>query len=226
MELPSLHRKGQNWSPKVLGEHALLLELEKEKLMHVHTLTSDIENAALEGIIDVVPAYSSVTVIFDGNRWNHKKLVTAIENLPERKSSKEERKSVIEIPVCYELGMDWEEVVSHTGLSKERIIEVHSSKTYTIAMMGFIPGFVFLAGLDKKLSTPRKSTPRTEVPAGAVGIGGNQTGIYSLESPGGWNIIGRSPESFFDSSKNPPTTLNAGSPLKFIPISEEEFLHG
>lgn len=226
MELPSLHRKDQNWSPKVLGEHALLLELEKEKLKHVHSLTADIETAALEGIIDVVPAYSSVTVIFDGNEWNHQKLVKTIENLPERKSSKEEPNNIIEIPVCYELGMDWEEVVEHTGLSKERIIEIHSSKTYTIAMMGFIPGFVFLDGLDKKLSTPRKSIPRTGVPTGSVGIGGNQTGIYSLESPGGWNIIGRSPKSFFDSSRNPPTTLNAGSPIKFIPISEEEFFHG
>ncbi len=226
MDLPSLHRNGQNWISKVLGECALLLEPEKRELESIHKLASEIENSGLEGITDVLPAYSSLAVIFDGNKWDHYSLIEAIENLPEGESSVKVVQNMIEIPVCYELGMDWQDVIGHTGLKKEEIIELHSSKTYSIAMIGFIPGFIFLDGLDDKLSVPRKLTPRTEIPGGSIGIGGSQTGVYSLESPGGWNIIGRSPKSFFDSSKNPPITLKAGDSVLFIPISEKEFHRG
>ena len=223
MELPSLHLNNQKWLSKVLGESSLLLEPEKVELEQIHSLTSVIENAGLDGIIDVVPAYSSLAVIFDGARWGHQALIKAIEDLPEKKSSKEISWNLIEVPVCYDLGLDWIEVIEHTGLSKDDIIELHSSQTYTLAMIGFIPGFVFLDGLNAHLTVPRKPNPRTVIPGGSIGIGGNQTGIYSLESPGGWNIIGRTPISFFDSSENPPTELKAGDSVKFIPISEEEF---
>ncbi|MBO6523707.1 MAG: 5-oxoprolinase subunit PxpB [Balneolaceae bacterium] len=224
--MPSLYRNGQNWVSEVLGEHALLVRPENEELEHIHKLISEMEGAGLEGIIDIVPAYSSLAVFFDGSKWDHHTLIAEIENLSEGKSSVKAVQNMIEIPVCYELGMDWKDVIRQTGLEKEQIIELHNSKIYTIAMMGFIPGFIFLNGLDAKLAVPRKSTPRTGVPAGSIGIGGNQTGMYSLESPGGWNIIGRSPKSFFDSSKNPPTLLKAGDKVKFTSISEKEFHRG
>ena len=226
MELPSLHHNGRKWSPKVLGENALLLEPEEKGLEQIHDLTSTIETARFDGVIDLVPAYSSLGVTFDRNLWNHISLIQAIEQLPERRSTKKSFQDSIEVPVCYELGLDWNEVLEYTELTKEEVIESHCSRRYTIAMMGFIPGFVFLDGLDEALTVPRKSTPRTVIPEGSVGIGGNQTGIYSLESPGGWNIIGRTSAAFFDSSKNPPTNLKAGDLVKFIPISKEEFYNG
>jgi len=128
-----------------------------------------------------------------------------------------------EVPVCYELGLDWDEVEGHAGLSREKIIGLHISGSYTVAMQGFIPGFLYLSGLSEKIACPRREEPRTKIPAGSIGIGGNQTGIYSLESPGGWQIIGQTPISFFDASKTPPSQVEAGDKVVFKKISEEEF---
>lgn len=225
MELPSLLHNGKSWKAKILGEQALLLETVEGSLDQVHNLVAAIEGASLEEIIDVVPAYNSVALIFDKDVWNHTSLLQAIENLTSNNLSKEVTQPIIEVPVCYEMGLDWEEVTGYTGLSKEEVTQQHSSAIYTVAMMGFIPGFVFLEGLSDELMVPRKPTPRTSIPSGSVGIGGSQTGIYSLESPGGWNIIGRTPVSFFDAKESPPTNLKAGDQIRFRPISEEEFYY-
>jgi len=127
-----------------------------------------------------------------------------------------------EIPICYEKGLDWEIVCQHCQLSQAEIIERHSTRTYRVAMTGFLPGFVYLAGMDEKLNCPRKENPRTQVPKGALGIGGNQTGIYSLPSPGGWQIIGQSPLSFFNNTE-PPNLLKTGDYLRFIAIDMTTF---
>ena len=216
---------GKSWKAKVLGEQALLLEAVEGSLREVHTLATIIESAHWKGIVDVVPAYNSVGLIFDKEVWTHSSLLQAINNLSTENLSKTASQKLIEVPVCYELGLDWGEITDYIKLTKEEIIQQHTSAVYTVAMMGFIPGFVFLDGLSNKLAVPRKPTPRTNIPSGSVGIGGNQTGIYSLESPGGWNIIGRTPISFFDAAKLPPTELKAGDQIRFKPISEEEFFH-
>lgn len=223
MELPSLLHNGKLLNAKVLGENTLLIEFGSGSLQSIHSFSLFIDKFLNNGIVDVIPAYQSLAIVFDKKNWDHESLINELSEIPEDRLLTTESQSVIEIPVCYNLGLDWEEIINHTGLSREEIIQRHSSASYTIAMMGFIPGFIFLEGLKNILSVPRRPSPRTRVPSGSVGIGGSQTGIYSLESPGGWNIIGRTPVSFFDVTKSPPTKLKAGDQVRFIPISEQEF---
>ncbi|MCG8373557.1 MAG: allophanate hydrolase subunit 1, partial [Balneolales bacterium] len=125
---------------------------------------------------------------------------------------------IFEVEVDYSAGLDWNRVEEYSKLSKQEVIQRHTNQIYTVAMIGFLPGFVFLDGLDQRISVPRLETPRTYIPSGSVGIGGNQTGFYSLESPGGWNIIGKTRESFFDVKAHPPSRLNAGDKIKFVAI--------
>lgn len=224
MVLRSLHHNGLTWKCSFLGEQALLLEpeTEKEVLQQVHSFSRVIEQSSVKGIVDVVPTYQSLGVMFDREKVTPEELQEALDQI--KVSDTDIRTPVIhEVPTCYELGMDWEEVEAHTGLPRQTIIEKHSAKEYTVAMLGFIPGFLFLDGMDHELSCPRKSTPRTTIPSGSVGIGGRQTGIYSLESPGGWNIIGRTPQTFFDITKSPPSEILPGDKIIFKRVSESEF---
>ncbi|MGC1322903.1 MAG: 5-oxoprolinase subunit PxpB, partial [Candidatus Udaeobacter sp.] len=131
-----------------------------------------------------------------------------------------------EIPVCYdaEFGLDLDRVAEHTKLSEREIVDLHSTREYRVACIGFVPGFTFLAGLPKNLATPRRGVPRKEIPPGSVGIGGAQTGIYPLRSPGGWNLIGRTPLKLFDPINDPPTLLCPGDRVRFRAITREEFV--
>lgn len=224
MELKSFQHSGVSWQVSILGEKALLLkpDVESDKLHVIHKFSHLLDEYLIFGVVDIVPAYDSIAIIFDEGLRNHKELIDRLIELP---TSENEIASSLnrEVPVCYDLGLDWRELENHTNLAKSEIIEIHSSKIYTVAMIGFIPGFIFLDGLDPSISCPRKSSPRTNIPEGSVGIGGNQTGVYSLESPGGWNIIGRTPFSFFEVEKRPPSKLKAGDKIKFVQISEYEF---
>ena len=123
-----------------------------------------------------------------------------------------------------EYGPDLEEVAHYHGLQVEDVIRIHSETTYFVYMLGFTPGFPYLGGLSKELETPRKETPRLQISPGSVGIGGNQTGIYPLETPGGWNIIGRTPISLFNPEEEIPTYIQSGMYLRFIPITKEEYV--
>lgn len=133
----------------------------------------------------------------------------------------------IEIPVCYHpsFGLDLEEVARHAKLSTELVIVMHAETIYTVYMIGFLPGFAYLGGMNKQLTTPRKPSPRLKVPAGSVGIGGEQTGIYPLTSPGGWQLIGRTPIPMFNIEKDQPSRLQPGDKVVFKPIGIEEFHH-
>ena len=131
--------------------------------------------------------------------------------------------SPVEVPICYELGSDLHFVAEHSGLSPDEVIKLHIKGTYEVAMIGFLPGFVYAEGLDKKLYCPRKEVAVKHVPKGSVGIGGFQTGIYSFDSPGGWNIIGRTPMELFQIELTPPVTLPLGSLFTFCRITETEF---
>ena len=223
MESELLQLNGFSWSPFRIGETSWLIQpqISVEVLDCIHSTTDLLEKGDLEGLIDIIPAYDSITLIFD----------SIISDLSDKISKEYSGRGKVsasnfrihEIKVCYELGLDWNEMEEKTQLRKEEIISIHSSQEYSLAMMGFLPGFIFLEGLDDRISVTRKETPRVKVPAGSVGIGGNQTGIYSLESPGGWQIIGRTGESFFDVTKKPPTKLKPGDKTRFKPISKDEF---
>ncbi len=131
----------------------------------------------------------------------------------------------VEIPVCYggELGPDLDDVARTHGLAPEEVIRLHADADYLVYMIGFMPGFAYLGGLPERIATPRRKTPRTAVPAGTVGIGGRQTGVYPLVSPGGWNLIGRTPVKIFDIKRDEPTLLSTGDRVRFRPISRSEF---
>jgi inhibitor of KinA len=131
----------------------------------------------------------------------------------------------VEIPVCYEgeFASDLADVAARSGLTTQRVVELHSGADYLAHAVGFAPGFAYLGGLPQKIHTPRRATPRTSVPAGTVGIGGAQTGVYSLTTPGGWNLIGRTPLKMFDAARAEPALLRVGDQVKFRAITPEEF---
>lgn len=209
----------------MLGEKALLIiPSESEvKLSLIHQAAAVLEKAALKKITDIIPAYNSIALIFDRILEDLKSEIEAIQWQLEEVSATEISSQIHKVPVCYELGLDWEEVEDHTGLKRKDIIKKHIGGDYVIAMMGFIPGFLYLSGLDQTISCPRKAEPRTKIPEGSVGIAGKQTGIYSLESPGGWQIIGRTPDSFFDPNAYPPVKVRPGDSVEFYSISKSEF---
>ena len=134
-------------------------------------------------------------------------------------------KKVWEIPVLYggELGPDFSYVAEHAGISGEELIRLHSEKDYLVYMLGFLPGFTYLGGLEEKLHTPRLENPRVKIPAGSVGIGGSQTGVYPVDSPGGWQLIGRTPVKMYDPEKQDPILVQAGEYIHFYPITDSEY---
>ena len=135
------------------------------------------------------------------------------------------KKRTIEIPVCYggEFGPDLSVVAESNGLTEEEVIHIHSNGTYIVYMIGFAPGFPYIGGMPSEIATPRKSSPRLKIPSRSVGIAGSQTGIYPIETPGGWQLIGSTPLKLFSIHHNPPTLLQAGDHVRFKPISYEEY---
>ena len=196
----------------------------------VLTVIRQLEAGAIPGVIEVAPAYSTIGVFFDPARTGgFDKLKATIEHAlqtslqPARPCAGGD--NVIEVPVCYEdeFAPDLNNVAQHTGLSQDEIIRRHADAAYRVACVGFTPGFPYLSGLPPELATPRRSSPRKEIPAGAVAIGGTQTGIYPRKSPGGWNIVGRTPLRLFDVERESPALFHAGNQVRFRRISRSEF---
>ena len=189
-----------------------------------------LEAAAIPGVIELAPAYTTIGVFFDPARTGgFDELKATIEHAlqsnlePARPRAAGE--TVIEVPVCYEneFALDIGEVARQAGLSDDEVIRRHSDPIYRVTCVGFTPGFPYLSGLPPELATPRRATPRKEIPAGAVAIGGTQTGIYPRKSPGGWNIIGRTPLRLFDVQRESPALFHAGDQVRFRQISRDEF---
>jgi KipI family sensor histidine kinase inhibitor len=180
------------------------------------------------GLIEIVPAYCSVTVYFNPLVLSRKSITAIISQAAEKCGSNDsdDTAKTHVIPVCYEgeFAPDMENVSSYTHLTKEQIISLHCAQPYLIYMLGFLPGFAYLGGLDKRLRTPRLKTPRTKIPAGSVAIGGEQTGIYPVDSPGGWQIIGRTPVKVFDPERSPQILFKAGDRIQFQPVTKDEYL--
>lgn len=182
---------------------------------------SDWVGAALgEYLEDQVPAYQSITLF---TRLSIEQVALRLNMTQKTVSRQSESRKAIDIPICYELGPDLSIVAKGVGLSENALIEAHLKAPYQTAFIGFTPGFLYLTGLPSALSFPRKATPRRMVEVGSVGIGGSQAGIYSLPSPGGWNIIGRTPQKLFDKEKIPPIKLSIGTSIQFKRISMTEF---
>ncbi len=209
-----------------LGDSALLVRLSGiEPLDALQRLRA----ANLPGVVEMTSAYNTLALFCDGNGvacadW----LMMEVRQLLSATTSAQTRRAaprLVEIPVCYdrEFALDLEEVAQHCGMKMEDVIHCHASPTYTESCIGFTPGFPYLSGLRPELATPRRPAPRKEVPAGSVAIGGNQTGIYPQASPGGWNVIGRTPLRLFDPTQAPPALLRAGDRVRFRPIAREEF---
>lgn len=227
-----------------LGDCAVLVRLTgnfeadpESALEKVLTAQKTLAAAKIPGVIELAPAYTTVALFYDPIRaieagapvedifsWFEQRIGDAISNA-KNASAHSIPFTTVEIPVCYasEFAFDLDDVARRTDLEPNEVIALHSSTEYRVHCVGFTPGFPFLGGLPPKLATPRRETPRTEIPAGSVGIGGKQTGIYPVKSPGGWNIIGRTPLRLFDPQRNPPVLVRAGDGVRFRPISREEF---
>ena len=213
------------------GDSALTVEfgdeISPEINAKVRALTDLLQNNRIKGIIDCVPTYRSLLIIYDNAKIKSDKLIKKLKSLLENTTAVSDKsKNIFVIPVCYEdeFAPDMANVCKHTGLSAEEIIKLHSSKDYLIYMLGFLPGFPYLGGLDKRLHTPRLPSPRTAIPEGSVGIGGEQTGIYPVKSPGGWQLIGMTPIKTYDAEREKPILYSAGDMIRFKPISKAEFI--
>ena len=224
-----------------LGDSALLVRVVEEfhpekSLDAVLRALQALEFAAIPGVIELAPAYTTIGVFFDPARIESATfdnspfdiLATKIQSVLNAAAFADEIESAaraVEIPVCYdrEFAPDIADVARQAGLSEDEVVCRHSGASYQVSCVGFTPGFPFLSGLPPKLATPRRASPRKEIPAGSVGIGGAQTGIYPGKSPGGWNLIGRTPLSLFDLQREPPALLQAGDRVHFRKISREEF---
>ena len=213
---------------KPAGDSALVISLgeviDDEVNRRVHAVARAIEKTGFEWLVEVVPAYSTVYVFYDPLRAGYSEVVAAVKPLLQVTSEEFEGR-LLEIPVVYggEYGPDIEFVAKHSGLSVDDVIEIHSKPVYRVYFLGFLPGFAYLGGMDERIAAPRLERPRLKVPAGSVGIAGKQTGIYPIESPGGWRLIGRTPLRLFNPEKEPPTLLQPGDRVKFVPVDEYEF---
>jgi KipI family sensor histidine kinase inhibitor len=171
------------------------------------------------GILNLHPAFASVLIDFDPRRWNHREVEEMVcARLEEAEAVPLPEPRRVEIPMRYggEWGPDLEDVARHAGLSVAEVVRLHSSADYLVYFLGFSPGFPYLGGLPIELATPRLGAPRKKVPAGSVAIGGSQTGIYPIETPGGWRIIGRTAVRLFDAHAIPPALLRVGDLIRFV----------
>ncbi|MDE3841208.1 kinase inhibitor [Bacillus methanolicus] len=222
-----------------LGDNAVIIELGEdiniETQQKVKMITSILDNNPPEWMIEYIPAFTTVTVFYNpvktSNLLNYKILpyVYVCEQLQQLlarlKTDKTIKPRVVEIPVCYggEFGPDLEYVAAFNGLTTEEVIDIHSSSDYLVYMIGFAPGFPYIGGMSEKIATPRRETPRLKIPSGSVGIAGKQTGVYPIETPGGWQLIGRTPLKLFRPNEEPPSLLMAGDKIQFVPISYNEY---
>jgi KipI family sensor histidine kinase inhibitor len=194
------------------GERGLLVEV--EELETVHRLHAALRALDPPGVVELVPAYRTVLIVAEPDRAGVlDELAAALPEL-ELPPAEAVAGETVEVPVRYD-GEDLPEVARLTGLEADEVVRRHTAPEYTVAFLGFSPGFPYLVGLDPALQVPRRDTPRTAIPAGSVGLAGDQTGIYPAASPGGWQLIGRTDVPLFDPARDPPALLAPGTRLRF-----------
>lgn len=231
---PASHPQA-SWPPSFrlepFGEAAVIVLLgggiDEASYRQLAALSKAIQNNPPRGFAELVPAYNSLLVVFDPRISDTDSVSTAVQTLAATLPpvTEDAARDIIELPVAYggDFGPDLESVAAKAGLSTEEVIAIHSSKPYLVYMLGFTPGFPYLGGMDQRIAAPRLKTPRTKVPAGSVGIADTQTGVYPLESPGGWNLIGQTPLALFDPDRQHPALLTPGSYVHFVPINHSEY---
>ena len=212
------------------GDKAFVIELgagiSPEINRSVHNLLLAIEKQGIPGVLDMVPTYRSILINYDPLTLPPNELEGRVRELTQDLDETPPTASrVVELPTAYgdDHGPDLGYVAVYNGLTEEEVIALHSGTDYLVYMMGFTPGFTYLGGMSEKIATPRLQTPRTAIPAGSVGIAERQTGVYPIESPGGWQLIGRTPVRLFDPSKQPPVIAEPGDYVRFVPVSPEEY---
>lgn len=209
----------------VLFEQSINLEISQQ----VAAVMQVMEKSLSDYIIDVVPSYASIHVLFDLRKISGQqfleKVNTAVHNISVQTFA-EPTQEIVDIPVYYgpEVGLDLDFISSSSGLSSDEVIKLHSSHVYDVYAMGFAPGFAYLGSVDKRIAMPRKESPRKHIPAGSLGIADQQTAIYPSDSPGGWQIIGRTPEILVDYQNEEPTKVKTGDRVRFVPISKEKYV--
>ena len=212
------------------GDSALIVEFEEriDPAVNARAIACavTIQAANLPGVRDVVPTYRSVAIYFDPLRTDSAAMIACVNRaaaqaVPELAAAR----APVRIPVCYggELGPDLAGVAAFAGMPEDDVVRLHTTTTYRVFMLGFVPGFAYLGIVDERIAMPRRSTPRVRVPSGAVGIAGVQTGVYPAETPGGWQLIGRTPVKPFDASRTDPFLMQAGDSVQFYRIAREEF---
>ena len=193
----------------------------------VHAFAKTLEQSGIPGIRELVPTYRSLMIHYDPRVIRCGALLDALSALSSEDGASDgaAAKEVLVIPVLYggEAGPDIGNVMEKNGLTEEEVISLHSGTDYRIYMLGFVPGFTYLGGMSPRLETPRVATPRVKIPAGSVGIAGMQTGVYPVDSPGGWQLIGRTPVRFYDAGRAEPILPKAGWYIRFKPVTEAEY---
>lgn len=201
-----------------LGESAVLIEITGSRATErAAALAARLQTAPPVGVLDAVAAYETLAVYFDPLICDSARITSDLAHAAtEVRDSESAAKAAHVVPVVYD-GEDLAAVAEHTGLAPSRIAEIHSSVEYSVLAVGFVPGFAYLGELDERIRVPRRDTPRTRVPAGAVAIAGPHTAVYPLATPGGWHLIGRTTIRMFEATRSPPALLSAGDRVRFVP---------
>jgi inhibitor of KinA len=248
--MSSLHEAARNsvrFLP--LGDRAIVVDwgggIHPETHRSISALCAHLDHNPFPGIVEIVPAFTTLTVYYEplklrdpvtGENWSRggdagiRSPFEIVKGILSRMvlsmdSATADTSRVVEIPVCYggKFGPDLEDVAAHTGLSTEEVIEIHVNQDYLVYMIGFAPGFPYLGGMSERISVPRRSSPRTLIEPGAVGIGGMQTGVYPFATPGGWQLIGKTPIKLFRPDHATPSLLKAGDIVRFRSISPKQY---
>ena len=202
-------------------------EISEEVNGEVVAVLQALSAASIPGIQELVPSYTAVCVHYDSLLLPYDRLLEFLRKMTvDVRNEQMNDKPVVKIPVCYggEYGPDLAFVAQHNGLTPEEVVRRHSQCIYLVYMLGFLPGFAYMGGMDESIACPRLTSPRTKIPAGSVGIAGSQTGIYPLASPGGWQLIGRTPVKMFAmDGERAQFGLSAGDRVQFVPITEAEY---
>ena len=212
------------------GDSAFIIKagdsISEEVNQTVRKLLVRLESWKIEGITDFIPSFNELMICYDPAVTGYRHLLDILRACGDDPGEVELPDSfTVDVPIVYggDYGPDIQDVADHNYLLPEDIVKIHCSATYMIYMLGFTPGFCYLGGMDMRIATPRRETPRLKIPAGSVGIAGSQSGIYPIESPGGWQLIGKTPLQLFNPDKQPEFLFSAGDRIRFFPVTESEF---
>lgn len=220
------------WAPQIkpFGDNAVIVHLGLSIDLPTHekvrALSFFLDQHRFPGMIEYIPAFTTVTVFYDPLLLSLQEICSKLEDIiMTLEDTDKTQPTIVEIPVCYggEFGPDLQLVAVQNRLTMEEVIRIHAKPEYLVYMVGFAPGFPYLGGISESIATPRRESPRLAIPAGSVGIAGMQTGVYPIETPGGWQVIGRTPLALFRPDKNPPSLLKAGDLVRFRPITRGEY---